>query len=130
MGGISLNKIRIGLIGAGGIASTAHFKALRNLNEELSVTAVADVNFEAAKSLAQQFQAQHAFENYQDLLELNKVDAVLITVPNFLHSHTAIDAMEAGKHVLCEKPMAVNAIEATRMVNAESNRKNIDVGAQ
>lgn len=114
-----MSKINIGLIGAGGITRTAHFQALSKLTDEIRVTAVADVAYEAAKKLAEEWQAEHAFQDYRDLLQLKEVDAVLITVPNFLHAQVAIEAMKAGKHVLCEKPMAVNASEAERMVWAQ-----------
>ncbi|MBT2722133.1 Gfo/Idh/MocA family protein [Bacillus sp. ISL-46] len=114
-----MSKINIGLIGAGGIARTAHFRALSRLTDEIRVTAVADVAYEAAKKLAQEWQVEHAFEDYRDLLQLKEVDAVLVTVPNFLHAQVAIDAMNADNHVLCEKPMAMNAAEAERMVTAQ-----------
>lgn len=114
-----MSKLNIGLIGAGGIARTAHARALSSLTDEIRVTAVADVAFKAAQKLAQEWQVEHVFEDYRELVQLKEVDAVLITVPNFLHAQVAIDAMEADKHVLCEKPMAMNGAEAERMARAQ-----------
>lgn len=116
-----MSKIRIGLIGAGGIARTAHFRALQRLSEEISVVAVADVAFESAKSLADSLGAKHSFKDYLDLLSLQDVDAVLVTVPNFMHAKVTNDALLAGKHVLCEKPMALNSEDAERMVSLQKS---------
>jgi predicted dehydrogenase len=114
-----MEKLRVGMIGAGGIARGAHFRALKQLRDAVQIVAVADVVQEAAENLANQLEAEFAFSNYQLLLDRQDIDAVLVTVPNFLHGSTAIDALEAGKHVLCEKPMALHGADAERMVLAQ-----------
>lgn len=116
-----MTKLKMGFIGAGGIARSAHFNALLKLAEEAQVIAVSDVHLPAAQSLADSLQAKHVFEDYREMLQLPDLDAVLITVPNFLHAQAAVDAMEAGKHVLCEKPMAASGRDAERMVEAQRN---------
>lgn len=87
--------------------------------------AVADVMGDAAGRLAEMLEAVHVFTDYRELLALKELDAVLITLPNYLHAQTAIDAMEAGKHVLCEKPMAVNGKDAERMVKTQQQTRKI-----
>ncbi|RXT15360.1 Gfo/Idh/MocA family protein [Ammoniphilus sp. CFH 90114] len=114
-----MQPVKLGMIGAGGIARTAHYRALTQLKDEVQVVAVADVAIEAAQQLAREFGIEQAFSNYQDLLTIEEMDAVLITVPNFLHSPVANDSMQAGKHVLCEKPMAINASEAEKMLEVK-----------
>ena len=62
-----------------------------------------------------EFGVPHGYRDIRDLLARDDIDAVSIAVPNFLHRPIAIDALRAGKHVLCEKPMALNAAEAEEM---------------
>jgi predicted dehydrogenase len=120
-----MEKIRIGFIGAGGIARSAHFNALNQLKDIATVVAVSDVMLAGAQSLAKELGAEHVFQDYRELLQLKEVDAVLITVPNFLHADIAVEAMEAGKHVLCEKPMALNGEHAERMVATQKKTGKI-----
>jgi len=114
-----MGKLKLGLIGAGGIVRGAHYRAISKLTEDIKVVAVADVVRTAAEAIVREFNAEYVFEDYNELLNLKEVDAVLITVPNYLHARAAIDALEAGKHVLCEKPMAINGFDAERMVEVQ-----------
>lgn len=113
--------LKIGMIGAGGIAKGAHGNALKKITELAEVIAVSDVNMQAAKELANEVGATHIFEDYNELLQLKEIDAVVITTPNFLHSTIAIQSLTAGKHVLCEKPLAMNAEQAELMVSTAKN---------
>jgi predicted dehydrogenase len=87
-------------------------------NPKARVIAVADINEELAKSVAAEFGIKKVFKDYREMLALNELDAVSVCTPPFAHASPTIDAAKAGKHVLCEKPMAVNAEEAERMVKA------------
>jgi predicted dehydrogenase len=81
-----------------------------------SVVAVASRNLESARQFAHDLAIPTALGSYEELLASDEVDAVYIPLPNHLHAEWAIAAARAGKHVLCEKPMALNASEAARMV--------------
>lgn len=105
---------KIGIIGAGGMARY-HIDGFRKAGGE--VVAMADVNVEAAKQSAQ---ANGIAKVYADVAEMlaSDIDAVSIIVPNKFHGPLAIQALEAGKHVFCEKPPAMNAAEVRDMIVA------------
>jgi predicted dehydrogenase len=91
--------------------------------------AVADSNEDTARYAAEKFNVKHVFTDYTKLLELDEVDAVSVCTPNYLHMDPTIRAFEAGKHVLCEKPIAMNAGEAKRMVEAgRKAKKKFQIG--
>ena len=107
--------IRLGLLGAGFIGQT-HAAAIQAV-EGAELTAVADTNGEAADRLAGQFGAK-AYYEAQQLYEDNTLDAVDICVPTFLHCEAVIAAAERGKHILCEKPIALTVPDVDRMIGA------------
>lgn len=107
-------KLRIGIIGAGSIATIAHIPAYAKM-ENVEVVAVCDIKLEKAQAMAEQYNVPHTFENYMDLINMDGIDAVDICTPNYLHSEIAVKALEKGLHVFCEKPDAVSAAEAERM---------------
>ncbi|MEF7565236.1 Gfo/Idh/MocA family oxidoreductase [Bacillus infantis] len=111
-----MEKLRIGIIGAGGIAQSRHIPALLTLSELASVEAICDIHEETARLTAEKFGVPHAFRDYQDMLEI--VDAVVICTPNRYHAEISVAALKAGKHVLCEKPMAMTAEECEEMIKA------------
>src|SRR5262252_4331730 len=98
--------LRIGIIGAGGVARSIHLPGFA-LCSGVQISAVCDQDVEAARSLG----VSRVFACPEDLLDLKEVDAVVIATPNHLHREMAIRAAEAGKHVLCEKPLALNAAD-------------------
>jgi predicted dehydrogenase len=110
--------IGIGIIGSGGIAQAAHMPGYAAYPDLCCMVAVADINPEVAKAAAEKFNVPHVFTDYRELLKLKEVDAVSICTPNYLHKQPTIDALEAGKHVLVEKPMAMNAQEGREMLAA------------
>jgi predicted dehydrogenase len=110
--------IGIGIIGSGGIAQAAHMPGYAAYPELCRIVAVADIHPEVAKTAAEKFNVPHVFTDYRDLLKLKEVDAVSVCTPNYLHKQPTIDALEAGKHVLVEKPMAMNAQEGREMLEA------------
>jgi predicted dehydrogenase len=114
-----VTKIRWGLIGAGWIANKAIAPAMHEASGAI-VQAVA--SRDPARSRALNPLTVH--ESYQALINDPLVDAVYISLPNHLHCQWSVAALNAGKHVLCEKPFAMNASEVTLMANAarENNR--------
>ncbi|WP_164214669.1 Gfo/Idh/MocA family oxidoreductase [Virgibacillus sp. YIM 98842] len=113
-------KLRMGIIGAGRIAQDRHIPAYLQLQEKVEVAAVQDLDQARAEEAAASFNIPHVFYDYRDLFSV--VDAVTICTPNKFHAEIAIAAMEAGIHVLCEKPMAITTAECERML--EVSRKN------
>ncbi|MBD1380734.1 Gfo/Idh/MocA family protein [Metabacillus arenae] len=116
-----MSKLRIGIIGAGGIATNRHIPAFLQLIEACTITAVSDVNEVRAKEVAATYDIPHVSKNYEEIFE--HVDAVCICTPNKFHAEITIAALNAGLHVLCEKPMALKTEECDAMLQA-SKRAN------
>ena len=110
--------IGVGIIGAGGLATLTHIPGYKSLPEKARIVAVADVVGKVAEKVAKEHEIPMAFDNYDELLALEEVEAVSICTPPVAHRDATIAALEAGKHVLCEKPMAMNAAEAQEMIEA------------
>ena len=110
-----MKTVNIGVIGAGGIATNAHLPAYKKC-EAANVVAIADINETALEKARTEFDIPHGFTDYRELLAMEEIDAVSICTPNFMHKEPAIAAMRAGKHVLCEKPLAMNAEEGEEIV--------------
>lgn len=110
-------KIRIGIIGAGNIAQNAHIPAYLK-QQDVELVAVCDLNADRAKQVADKHGFTYSFTDYHQLLALEEIDAVSICTWNNAHAGAAIAAAKAGKHVLCEKPMAMNTQEAEAMMKA------------
>ncbi len=109
-------KIRIGFIGTGGIAGR-QARCLQEI-EEVEILAGADISEEALQSFAERFEVPQTFSDYRQMLKLKALDGVSVCTPNYLHKAPTIAALKAGKDVMVEKPMAMNAREARAMVEA------------
>ena len=110
------NILRVGIIGAGTI-SAYHMNGYKALpNTELR--AICDLNAEAAKARAEEFGISKVFTDYHDILNDPDIDAVSIVTPTFTHKQIVLDAIAAGKHVLCEKPPFLTVAEAEECVRA------------
>lgn len=107
-------KTRIGIIGAGNIGRV-HIEQFSRLPDLCELTAITDAYLPMAQLRAQQSGIPHVAATPEELIERSDVDAVIIGVPNQYHARYAIQALEAGKHVLLEKPMALNAEEAKQI---------------
>lgn len=115
-------KLRWGLIGCGDIARKRVAPALRDLACS-ELIAVSRARSELAASFAKDFGATRCHAEWRDLLSDDEIDAVYIATPVHLHAAQAIAAAEAGKHVLCEKPMAMNPQECDRMIDAARSHR-------
>ena len=99
-------KINWGVIGCGGIAFRRTIPGLV-LSENSNLVAVMDTNFDAAKTVQKEFDAKYAFDNVEDLLAVDEIDAVYIATPVFCHKDQVMKAATAKKHILLEKPMGL-----------------------
>jgi predicted dehydrogenase len=111
-------KLRFGILGAAMIAPPAIVRPAR-LVEGVEVTAVAARDIGRAGKFARRHGIPRVLASYEGLIHDPDIDAVYIPLPNSHHCEWSIKALEAGKHVLCEKPVASNAAEALRMAEAE-----------
>lgn len=110
--------LKVAIIGAGGIAEGVHLPNYKKLGEKVELVAVADVVKEKAVAMAQKHGIPHAFDDYKDMFEKVEIDAVSICTPNKFHKPATLAALEAGCHVLCEKPPAMTPEEAGEMAAA------------
>ena len=110
-----MTKIRWGVLGAAKIARTKVIPAMQRAQEG-EVTALASRSLETARSAAAALGIAKAYGSYEELLADPDIDAIYIPLPNHLHVPWSIKAAEAGKHVLCEKPIALSADEARALV--------------
>ncbi|MEM2929689.1 MAG: Gfo/Idh/MocA family oxidoreductase [Thermoproteota archaeon] len=119
---MSERRIRVGIIGCGIIAASHVSGYLKSGMAE--VVALSDNRVERAEALAEKYRLPHVkiYGNYEDLLKDGNVDAVSVCVPHHLHSEITVKAAEYGKHVLCEKPIAISLKQADEMI--EACRKN------
>jgi predicted dehydrogenase len=110
-------QIRWGVIGAGGIAARRTIPEFKKMVSNAELVSVMDVSGERVKAVAEQFGIGHFCTTEAELLS-QKIDAVYIATPQNVHGRQVIQAAEAGKHILCEKPMAVSLSEVDAMESA------------
>jgi len=126
---LAKKKVGIGVIGSGGIAQNAHLPGYAAIPDLCKIVAIADIDPKVAKQAAEKFGVKHVYNDYNKLLSMPEVDAVSVCTPNYLHLDPTIRAFAAGKHVLCEKPIAMNAGEAKKMLDASKKaKKKFQVG--
>ena len=113
---MNLSKVKWGLVGCGDIARRRVAPALREAKCEL--VAVSRNRAELAEEFAREFGARRWYSDWRELVRDEEIDAVYVATPVHLHAEQTIAAAKAGKHVLCEKPMALNAAECDRMIAA------------
>ncbi len=125
-------KLRVGIIGCGGIATGKHMPSLKKI-KEVEMVAFCDIVASKAEKAACDFGAADAkvYTDYKELLKDETIDVVHICTPNRSHSFITVDALHAGKHVMCEKPMAINSAEAKKMIDAaKETGKKLTIGYQ
>jgi predicted dehydrogenase len=114
-----MKKLGIGIIGSGAIAQSCHMPGYASVPDKCDILAVCDVDQSVAQTAAEKFGVKTVLTDYRELLAMDEIDAVSIATPNAFHKQPTIDALKAGKHVLCEKPMALNGSECREMIAAE-----------
>ena len=123
-----MKKLKYGIIGCGGIAQSKHAQAFNAIKNEVEVVALCDII--EAKAIEcknpDRFDCPNAqiFTDYKELLKLD-LDAVLVLTPNKSHSFITVDALRSGKNVMVEKPMAINTLEAQKMIDAANETGKI-----
>ncbi|WP_335872593.1 Gfo/Idh/MocA family protein [Bacillus sp. 2205SS5-2] len=111
-----MTKLRMGIIGVGGIAQARHIPTFMQLSENVSIEAISDINTLTAQAVAEKFSISKVYSDYVDVFA--HVDVVTICTPNKFHAEIAIAALKAGLHVFCEKPMAMTPKESQAMIDA------------
>jgi predicted dehydrogenase len=119
--------VKYGIIGCGAIAQRRHIPECV-ANPASKLVALADPNQERVEELATKYGAK-GYTDYREMLKSADIDAVVVAGPNSLHASQSIEALSAGKHVLCEKPMATTREDAKAMIEAaKRNGKYLMIG--
>ena len=130
-----MDKLRVGIIGCGGIARLKHYSALSKLAKKgrIDLVAFCDIIEERATAACAEFGSEGAksYVRHTDLLKDKSIDVVYVLTPNNSHCELTVDSLEAGKHVLCEKPMAATSSDAKKMLEAAKRTgKKLTIGYQ
>jgi len=112
-----LDRIGVGIIGCGEI-SKLHIRGYINLVKKAKIVAISDIIEERVRSFSEEFSVDKWYTDYEQLLKVEDIDTVDICAPHNLHTEIVIKALEAGKHVICEKPIALTLEEADQMIRA------------
>jgi predicted dehydrogenase len=121
-----MSRVRWGLIGCGDISRKRVAPALRDISI-CELAAVSRARAELAEPFAREFGARRWYADWREMLADKEIDAIYVATPVHLHAEQAIAAAEAGKHVLCEKPMALNVTDCDRMI-AACSANNVKLG--
>ncbi|MFT8347535.1 Gfo/Idh/MocA family protein [Clostridium saccharoperbutylacetonicum] len=128
-----MKKLKIGFIGCGGIANGKHFPALSKLTDKVELVAFCDIVEERATESAKKYGTADAkvYTDYKELIKDESIDVIHVLTPNVSHSEITVASLESGKHVMCEKPMAINSAEAQLMLDAAKRTgKKLTIGYQ
>lgn len=126
------DKLRVGIVGCGGIANGKHMPSIR-ASELADMVAFCDIVKERAEKAAAEYGVDGAkvYTDYKELLADSSIDVVHVCTPNRSHSEITCAALYAGKHVMCEKPMAKTAADAKAMLDAaKATGKKLTIGYQ
>ena len=126
-------KLKVGFIGCGGIANGKHFPGMEQQSELAEMVAFCDLVKERAERAAAKYGTPDAkvYTDYRELLADKSIDAVFVLTPNVSHAEITCAALESGKHVLCEKPMAATEADAKKMLEArDKSGKLLTIGYQ
>jgi predicted dehydrogenase len=125
-------KVKYGIVGLGNRGRNTHLRIANAYLPDVEVTALCDITSDNLHQALASTPGARGYDDYHKLLETEKdLDAVIVAVPNFLHADVTLAALNAGKHVLVEKPMALHLADADRMIQAaEANHRVLQVGLQ
>lgn len=118
--------LRVGIIGAGGVAQKGHIPSYQRL-QEVEVVAISDPNEIKLGDVARRFGIPHTFTGYRELIEEDGLDVISVCSPNSFHPEHAIESLRAGKHVLCEKPIAITS-DGAKTIIEEAKRSGKKLG--
>ncbi|MDO8682101.1 MAG: Gfo/Idh/MocA family oxidoreductase [Armatimonadota bacterium] len=122
-----MKKLKIGFIGTGSICQGNHLPHYAAMTD-VEIYAICDILPDVAKTVAEKYNVKRVFTDYNEMLKLDEIDAVDVCTPNNFHSPAAVASLNAGKHVIVEKPIARTAAEAQVMVDAaHRNKKKLQV---
>lgn len=127
-----MKNLKIGIIGCGGIANGKHMPSLSKL-PYVQMAAFCDIIRDKAEKAAKEYGTKDAkvYTDYRELLKDKTIDVIHVCTPNRSHAEITIAALEAGKHVMCEKPMAKDAESAKKMLEAAKRTgKKLTIGYQ
>ncbi len=111
-------RIKMGLIGCGAFGADFHVKFLTQ-TEDVQLLAICDINEEKLKETAEKYKISDYYTDYRELLKREDIEAVAVTCPDQLHCEISCAAMKSGKHVICEKPMALTVEDCCKMVETQ-----------
>jgi predicted dehydrogenase len=124
-----VTPINVGIVGCGEVVQIIHLPALYQLPDQFRVTALSDVSATVLDAVGGRWGIERRYVEYRRLLDDPGVDAVLVASPHALHTEIAVAAIEAGKHVLVEKPMAMTVRETDEIIAAQrQHRVTVQVG--
>ena len=126
-------KLQVAVVGCGGIANQKHFPALTSQSDKCEIVAFCDIIEERAKAGAEKFGTPDAkvYTDYNEMMKDEAIDVVHVCTPNNSHCPVTVAAFNAGKHVLCEKPMAATTEDAQKMMDAwKKSGKKFTIGYQ
>lgn len=126
-------KLQVAVVGCGGIANQKHFPALKSQADKCEIVAFCDILVERAEKAAKEYGTPDAkvYEDYRELMKDEAIDVVHVCTPNVAHCPITVAAFEAGKHVMCEKPMAATTEDAQKMMDAwKKSGKKFTIGYQ
>jgi predicted dehydrogenase len=121
-----MNKVRWGVLSTANIGASKVIPAMQK-GKYIQFNAIASRNLEKSKAVAAQLRIPKAYGSYEELLADPNIDAIYNPLPNHLHVPWSIKALEAGKHVLCEKPIALSSAEAQKLVDAAKHYPQLKV---
>lgn len=127
-----MRKLKIGIVGCGGIATGKHLPAIKK-NGNFEIVAFCDIIKERAEEVKKEYGVSDAkiYTDYKELVKQEDIEAVYVLTPNKSHSFISVAAMKAGKHVMCEKPMAKTYEDAKLMLEtAKETGKILTIGYQ
>lgn len=125
-------KVVYGIVGAGNRGRNTHLRIANKYLPEVQVAAICDITKENLDQALADAPGAKGYDDYRKMIETESgVDAIIVAVPNYLHADVTLAALNAGKHVLVEKPMAIHLADADRMMQAaQSNHRLMQVGLQ
>src|SRR5437868_2017004 len=123
---MTVTKLRFGVLSTAKIGTEKVIPAMQR-GAHCEVTAIASRSLEAAQAAARQLGIPKAYGSYEELLADPAVDAIYNPLPNHLHVSWSIKCLEAGKHVLCEKPIGTSATEAQQLLDASRQHPNLKI---